>query len=77
MPKRTKAQTIQTTLRDAIKASDESLYRIAKDAGLPYSRIHDFVNGKGALSLENADRLCSYFGLELVQTSAKETIVRC
>ena len=71
MPKRAKAQTIQTTLRDAIKASGESLYRIAKDAGLPYSRIHDFVNGKGALSLENAEKLCGYFGLDLKARESK------
>ena len=65
MPKRTKALTIQTTLGEAIKASDESLYRIAKYAGMPYSRMHDFVNGKSALSLENAEELCEYFGLQL------------
>ena len=71
MPKKAKPKTIQTTLRDAIKASDESLYRIAKDAGLPYSRMHDFVNGKGSLSLENVEKLCKHFGFELTARERK------
>jgi plasmid maintenance system antidote protein VapI len=64
MPKR-KTTRIRTALLDAIKASGESLYRIAKDAGLPYSRVHDFANGKGDVSIDNAEKLCEYFGLEL------------
>jgi hypothetical protein len=51
-----KPKTIRATLLEAIEASGESLYRIAKETEMPYSRIHDFVNGKGSVSLENAVR---------------------
>jgi molybdenum-dependent DNA-binding transcriptional regulator ModE len=65
MPKKSKAKTIAATLLEAIQQSGESLYRIAKDTEMPYSRIHDFVNGKGNLALENVEKLCEYFGLGL------------
>ena len=71
MPKRTKSKTIRVTLLEAIEASGESLYRIAKETEMPYSRIHDFVNGKGSVSLENAEKLCEYFGLELRPRESK------
>lgn len=63
MPK--KPKTIKATILAAIQQSGESLYRIALDAGLPYSCVHDFVNGKGNLSLDNAEKLCEHFRLEL------------
>ena len=65
MTKRKKSTRIRTALLEAIRGSGESLYRIAKDAGLTYSCMHDFATGKGDLSIDNAEKLCEYFGLEL------------
>lgn len=44
-----------------------SRYRIWKDTGIDQSVLHRIVNG-GSCSLETADKLCEYLGLELKQT---------
>jgi plasmid maintenance system antidote protein VapI len=63
--------TIGDTLRKAIRASDATLYRIAKDAGLDYGTLHRFDNGTRSLTLESADKLARYFGLELQPVGRK------
>jgi len=61
--------TISETLRDAMEQSDLSLYRIAKDAGLEYGCVHRFYYGTRGLTLDSADKLADYFGLELQPTA--------
>jgi len=53
-----------------IRSSGETLYRIAKDAGVDYSSFHRFVNKKQTIRLDQADRLAAYFSLELTKPKA-------
>jgi DNA-binding Xre family transcriptional regulator len=56
---------MSATLRQAIEDSGQSLYRVAKDAGIGYATLHRFMTGKRAIALANLDKLCAYLGLEL------------
>ncbi|HEV3261873.1 MAG TPA: helix-turn-helix transcriptional regulator [Gemmataceae bacterium] len=58
------------TLKRAVRDSGQTLYRISKDAGVPYPNLHRLMAGKRAVSMSTLDRLCSYLGLEL--TTRKE-----
>lgn len=53
-------------LRKAITDSQLSLYRIAKDASVPYSSLHRFVHGS-TLSLMLFEKLCQHLGLKLTK----------
>ena len=53
---------ISDQLRAAIEAQDKTLYRIAKDLGLPYSTLYDFYCGRTD-AMKLADRLAEYLGL--------------
>ena len=52
-------------LRTSLEASDESLYAIAKEAGVDQSILGRFYRGERGISFENAAKLCEYLGLEL------------
>ena len=41
---------------------DISAYRLAKDTGLPHSRVSDLLAGKRGVSADTALRLARYFG---------------
>lgn len=69
MPK--KKLTPSEVLKKAIKDSEHSIYRIAKDAGIGYSSMHRFAHGERSVSLEAFDRLCRALGLELKQSDEK------
>ena len=59
-------QDLIKTLRAAIKRDERTLYRIAKDAEMPYSGLHRFVRAeRTAINLVTAARLCKTLGLEL------------
>ena len=53
------------TLRTAIKSCGETLYRVAKDSGVPYATLHRFMAHERAISMENLDKLCTYLGAHL------------
>jgi plasmid maintenance system antidote protein VapI len=57
-------------LRQAIADSGLTLYRVAKDAGLPYAVVHRFANGTRDITLGNAGKIAEVLGLRLV--AAKE-----
>ena len=57
--------TIADTLRQAIKRSGKTRYRVAKDAGLHPSVILRFVSGERSLTLDTADGVVKALGLEL------------
>lgn len=42
---------------------DLSAYRLAKDIGVPATRIHEILKGKRAVTAETGLRLDRYFGL--------------
>lgn len=60
-------------IAEAIKKSGVSRYRISKETGIDQAVLCRIVSGsgKGQCSLETADKLCKYLGLELVPKSKK------
>lgn len=52
-------------LREAVKTSGETRYRIAQETGMTESGLSRFVHG-GGLNLASLDRLAAYLGLRLV-----------
>ena len=58
------AMAISDELRNAIRKSGKSLTMLAKESGVPQPMLTRFMNGQD-LRLATADKLCSYFGLEL------------
>ncbi|MCD4726058.1 MAG: helix-turn-helix domain-containing protein [Pirellulales bacterium] len=59
--------TLTDVLRTAIKESELTQYRIAKDTGIPATSIMRFMRGETSLRLDKADVLAEYLGLELVK----------
>lgn len=57
--------TLTDQLRKAIENSGASLYRIAKDSGVPYAVVHRFANDERSITLPVADKLAAYFGMRL------------
>ena len=64
--------TVTGTLRKLIQASGETLYRVAKDAGVPYPTLHRFMAGRRSISGLTIDRLCAYLGLQLTGRDIKK-----
>jgi len=58
-------------LRQAVKADGRTRYRIAKDAGLPYSAVHRLESGQRAVSLDYAGRLMAVLGLTVTRSERK------
>jgi plasmid maintenance system antidote protein VapI len=58
---------LQDQLRQAIRDSGLSLYRIAKGSGIAYQVLHRFARGERDLTLETASRLADYFGMRLTR----------
>ncbi|MBI1900837.1 MAG: hypothetical protein HYS13_06965 [Planctomycetia bacterium] len=59
-------RTISGFLRDVIHVSGMPLMWIEREAGVSRTRIGRFLGGKERLMLSSADKLATYFGLELV-----------
>jgi len=55
---------IMESLRRAIEKSGKSRYRIHKDTGIDQAVLCKIMAG-GTCSMDTADKLCAYFGLEL------------
>ena len=57
---------ISEVLREAIKDSGQTLYEIAKGAGVPNPTVYRWVEGsRPNISIDTADKLAVYLGLEL------------
>ncbi|MFH1919216.1 MAG: helix-turn-helix domain-containing protein [Planctomycetota bacterium] len=53
-------------LRAAIEASEETYYRIAKDAEVDWGTLQRFVDGRRPnIRIDTVDKLCEQLGLEL------------
>ncbi len=52
-------------LKRAVADSGQTLYRVAKGSGVDYSALLRFVSGERGLTLESADKVAAYLGLEL------------
>ena len=54
------------TLRKAVEKSDESRYRIGRCSGVSASQLARLVSGERGLSIESAEKLADYLGLEII-----------
>jgi addiction module HigA family antidote len=52
----------ETLLEDFMKPFGLSQYRLAKDIGVPATRISQIVHGQRAITVDTAMRLARYFG---------------
>ncbi len=50
-------------LNEFMEPAGLSAYRLAKDIGVPATRIHEILKGKRAITAETALRLDRYFGM--------------
>lgn len=65
-------QDMIDAIRTAIRTDGRTLYRIAKDAKLPYATVHRFARSERTdLVLTTAARLCKTLGLELTKRKAR------
>lgn len=56
---------ITEQIREALRNSSVTRYRISKDLGVSQAQLSKFVHGKMGLSLDVLDRLADYLGLEI------------
>ena len=63
-----KPKTVTDELRRAIADSGLTLYRIAKDSGVPHAALYRFVNREQDIKLATADKLAAYLGLRLTHS---------
>jgi len=54
-----------------MRNSPVSLYQLARDAGLAYSRVHELARGQSNPRLSTVEALCEQLGLELRVTCRK------
>lgn len=60
-----------TDLRRLLCTSGLTVYRIAKDSGVPESSIGRFLRGKHGLTIDSLDKIAPVLGLRLVSEGAK------
>ena len=58
---------LSQALRDALKASDKSMYQIAQDAGVSQIVVSRFVSGERDIRMATADKLAEVLGLTLAK----------
>jgi plasmid maintenance system antidote protein VapI len=63
--------TMTALLRQRIRSGGETIYAIAKAAGIEPASLRRFASGRQSLRLDVADRLAAHFGLRLTQTKRK------
>jgi transcriptional regulator with XRE-family HTH domain len=57
--------SLSDEIRQAVDASGQSRYRIAKELGISESTMSRFMNRKGGLTLKLLDRLADLLGLHI------------
>jgi DNA-binding phage protein len=68
-PRGNAAGRLSQALRDALRASDKSMYQIAQDAGVSQIVVSRFVSGERDIRMATADKLAEALGLKLAQAS--------
>jgi DNA-binding Xre family transcriptional regulator len=53
-------------IREAMKASEKTRYRLWKETGIDQSHLLKLWNGDAGLSVENLERLCEALDLRIV-----------
>lgn len=67
----TNKRTIAETLRDAINASELSFLALERETGVIRQSLMPFARGEASISLDAADKLAAYYGLELRPVTRK------
>lgn len=57
--------SLADTLKEAIRKTGLSGYRVALDAGVPEPVVSRFLRGERGINLDTAGKLADYLGLEL------------
>jgi len=65
MSKNKRKPTMTDVLKQAIRESGLTYYRIAKDTGMVGTSLLRFMAGQTSLRLDKADVLAEYLGLQL------------
>lgn len=63
-------------IRQAILAAEETPYSIAKGSGVNKSQISRMLNSKSDLSVDSAERIAHYLGMEIVIRPKRRTGAR-
>ena len=67
----TNKRTIAEILRDAINASELSFLALERETGVIRQSLMPFARGESSISLDAADKLATYFELELRPATRK------
>jgi plasmid maintenance system antidote protein VapI len=65
--------TFSDQLRDAIRSSEHSVYRIAKLTEIDPALISRFLAGKSGFSMESLDKLAAALGLQITTNQPPKT----
>jgi hypothetical protein len=60
---------LSQALRDALRASEKSMYQIAQDAGVAQIVVSRFLSGERDIRMATADKLAEALGLNLAKAS--------
>src|SRR5262249_9624221 len=66
--------TLEQLIKQTFFRSGKSVNSVAKQSGVPQAVVQRFVRSQRGITLETADKLCAYFGLELRPTEAPSAI---
>jgi len=64
---------LEDSLRELVEHSEHSRYRISMETGVSQAQLSRFVHGQQTVSIETAERLAGYFGLEIVIRPKRRT----
>jgi plasmid maintenance system antidote protein VapI len=64
MPRRSRLP-LADAIKQAIAATNKSVNAVASEAGVAQAVLQRFLTGQRGITLETAERLCAYLGLEL------------
>jgi transcriptional regulator with XRE-family HTH domain len=53
-------------IREAIKASDKTRYRLSKETSIPQSQLSRLMTGEKGVSFDAMERLADALGLEII-----------
>jgi len=53
-------------IREAIRASDKTRYRLSKETSIPQSQLSRLMTGEKGVSLDALERLAEALGLEII-----------
>jgi len=63
------AGPLSQALKDALRASDKSMYQIAQEAGVSQIVVSRFLSGERDIRMATADKLAEALGLKLASAS--------